>query len=305
MVRGCVALAVLAAGCAGPSPPPSEIIAPAVAGLPAPPPDVLRAQAGIAIPDGFLRTGDGRIWCSKDGAEMVLVPAGEFTMGDDSTEQFDHEPARRVSVPGYLMDRHEVTNAQFARFVAETGYRTDAERGERGRTRQGGGSDWRHPEFAASSIEGKEAHPVVQVSWNDAMEYCRWAGKRLPTEAEFEKALRGGLEGARFPWGDDAVPKGRPGNYCPLAMKKVQPDYDDGYPGSSPAGAFDQSPLGFLDISGNAWEWCSDGDDNHAVVRGGGMAIGDPVTLRCAYRSTEIRDDRWGDLGFRCARSVP
>jgi formylglycine-generating enzyme len=190
---------------------------------------------------------------SKDTAVppgMVWVPGGEFTMGTNDVRSFPNErPAHRVRVPGFWMDEHDVTNAEFAKFAEATGYITTAEKKpdweELKKQLPPGtpkpddsvlvagslvftptsrpvplndlsawwrwvpGACWRHPEGPDSNIIGRENHPVVQVSWDDAVAYAKWAGKRLPTEAEWEFAARGGLEGKRYAWGDEFRPNGK------------------------------------------------------------------------------------------------
>jgi formylglycine-generating enzyme required for sulfatase activity len=169
----------------------------------------------------------------KDGAEMVLVSAGEFTMGstpDDiasllrrnpkanSTILQDEIPKHRLFLDAFYIDKYEVTNARFQQFVQTTGYRTQAKREGGGKIRTGAqtwaqvpDANWRAPRGNGSSIVGWEAHPVVQVSWHDAKEYCTWAGKRLPTEAEWEKAARG-PDGRLYPWGNEI--DGTKANFC-------------------------------------------------------------------------------------------
>jgi len=313
--------------------------APAVPDLPPPPEFVLAAQWALpTLPDGFLRNGDGRIYSEKDGAEMVLVPAGEFTMGDDSSDEPNERPAHRVFVSQLLVDRHEVTNAQFARFVRATGYRTDAEKEGKGFALIGddwakvAGADWKHPEGPGTSIRGLDAIPVVLVSWNDSRAYGDWVGRRLPTEAELERCLRGGMEAKRYPWGDADTPSGKPGNYADEALQRKHPSftrpiagYDDGIERTSRAGAFEQCTLGLFDVSGNVWEWCSDAyssvyydtlsgsvardpqgpsSSSSRVLRGGSWRSG-PFTLRCACRFSTEPADRAGHIGFRTVRSLP
>jgi sulfatase modifying factor 1 len=243
-------------------------------------------------------------------------------------ENPEERPARSIFISALLLDRHEVTNGQFARFVAETGHRTDAEKAGKAYTLAGdswgdvAGADWRHPQGPASSIEGMETHPVVLVSWNDAKAYAGWAGRRLPTEAEFEKALRGGLEGMTWPWGKDATPKGKPGNYSDGTGRSrhrswvIVPGYSDEFERSSPAGSFDQNALGLFDVGGNVWEWCADWFDRSAygaspdrdpqgpaagtlrVVRGGGW-FGAPAYVRAAYRDRKDPGEPDVVRGFR------
>lgn len=211
---------------------------------------------------------------------MVWIPAGQFWMGSEDAAFMDARPVHQVTLDGFWMDRTEVTNAQFAKFVEETGYKTFAEQPTDG-TKAGSivfkppagkvslenplvwwqfvdGANWRHPDGPGSSIEGKEKHPVVQVSWNDAAAYAKWAGKRLPTEAEWEYAARGGLDRQRFCWGDELLPGGKwqaniwQGDF-PHENTKA-----DGYERTAPVGSFPTNGFGLHDMSGNVWEWCAD-----------------------------------------------
>ncbi len=230
---------------------------------------------------------------------MVWIPGHDFTMGtDDPANMANERPAHRVHVAGFWIDADPVTNAQFAVFVAATGYITTAEREPdwnvmRQQLPPGTpkppdallvagslvfrptpkpvplddlsqwwvwtpGACWRHPEGPGSSIAGRGDHPVVQVSWDDASAYAAWAGKRLPAEAEWECAARGGLENKRYPWGDDFRPGGK---YMANTWQGVFPVKDaaaDGYAGTSPVGAFPANGYGLHDMAGNVWNWCSD-----------------------------------------------
>lgn len=230
---------------------------------------------------------------------MVWIPGGEFLMGTNSNLGWpDEKPAHPVIVDGFWMDATEVTNAQFEKFVKETGYVTTAEKPptleEIMRQVPPGtpppsedmlvaasmvftppaadvpldnfaqwwswlpGADWKHPEGPESSIKGREDHPVVHISWYDAAAYAKWAGKRLPTEAEWECAARGGLKGKDFTWGDTTPSKdfvkaniwhGR----FPAENTKV-----DGFSATSPVKSFQPNGYGMYDMAGNVWEWCSD-----------------------------------------------
>ncbi|HID62288.1 MAG TPA: formylglycine-generating enzyme family protein, partial [Anaerolineae bacterium] len=221
--------------------------------------------------------------------EMVTIPAGEFIMGSDEGED-NEKPAHTVSLEAFEIDKFEVTNEQFARFVEETGYQTDAEKaGETG--------TWR------TYAEGKDNHPVVKVTWNDAVAYCEWAGKRLPTEAEWEKAARG-EDGRVYPWGNEWDP----------AKANTK---EGGLRGTAAVGSFGAgaSPYGVEDMAGNVWEWTADWyqaypdsdfyseyfGEKFRVLRGGGW-FNDQKTVRSAYRSSSSPDLRNDDVGFRCAR---
>ena len=228
---------------------------------------------------------------------MVWIPT--FLMGTNDKESFPNErPAHLVQVQGFYMDVHDVTNAQFAKFVEATGYVTTAEcpinweelkkelppgtpKPDDGALAPGSlvftptsgpvplndlsawwrwlkGADWRHPKGPGSSIQGRENHPVVHVSWYDAVAYAQWAGKRLPTEAEWEFAARGGLESKRYVWGDDFRPGGR---YMANTWQGVFPVGDtgeDGFVGTSPVGSFPANGYGLYDMAGNVWQWCND-----------------------------------------------
>lgn len=220
---------------------------------------------------------------------MLWIPGGTFLMGSD--DHYPEEaPAHRVRVDGFWMDRAPVTNEAFARFVEATGYVTEAERPPDPRAYPGilpemlyagslvftsppgpvglsdfrnwwrfeRGADWRHPLGAGSGIEGLEDHPVVHVSWTDAAAYARWAGKALPTEAEWERAARGGLEGAVYAWGDELEPAGRPMANVWQGEFPWQNLERDGWRRTAPVGAFPPNGYGLVDMIGNVWEWTSD-----------------------------------------------
>ncbi len=219
-------------------------------------------------------------------AAMIAIPAGEFTMGSDVE---DERPPHAVFVDGFEMDKLEVTNEDFEKFVAETGYVTDAEKA--------GDTSWRY------YAKDKAQHPVVKVSWNDAKAFCQWAGKRLPTEAEWEKAARG-TDARSYPWGNqwDAA----------RANAKEAGHRGTTAVGSFPAGA---SPYGAMDMAGNVSEWTSDwfkaypgGDfyspyfgEKYRVIRGGGW-FSDQNLVRTTERSASAVELANDDVGFRCAR---
>ncbi len=202
---------------------------------------------------------------------MVWIPGGEFTMGSAASEPMAHPdevPAHRVRVDGFYMDTTEVTNAQFTAerppadelvpaSLVFTPPRAPVPLDDAARwwswTR---GASWRHPHGPESNLTGKDDHPVVQVSWDDAVAYAKWSGKRLPTEAEWELAARGGLEGKRFFWGDEPVTPKRANIF-----QGHFPDTnaaEDGYETTSPVRAFAANGYGLYGMAGNVWEWCAD-----------------------------------------------
>ena len=262
-------------------------------------------------------------------ADMVRLPGGEFTMGSDFGGP-ECRPAHAVVLRPFWLDRHEVTNRQFAHFVAATGYETFAERAGSGwvfheqsaQWRRMAGADWRHPDGPYSSIDQQPTLPVVQVSWHDAQAYARWAGKRLPSEAEWEYAARGGLAEADYPWGREPRPGGRS-----LANTRQGPPRGrdaglDGFRGRAPVGSYPPSAFDLLDISGNVWQWCSDwysGDYYSAsrlhdpagpatgdkrVHRGGSWLSADPggAGPKVWQRGAAAPDASFNHVGFRCAR---
>ncbi|PYT00880.1 MAG: sulfatase-modifying factor protein [Acidobacteria bacterium] len=221
---------------------------------------------------------------------MVWIPAGEFSMGSDEEMFTDARPIHRVALNGFWMDKTEVTNAQFAKFVDATGYVTLAERKPRAEDFPGvppeklvagsivftppkdavplndymqwwaykAGANWRRPEGPESDLKGRENHPVVHIAYDDAMAYAKWIGKRLPTEAEFEWAARGGLDRKKYVWGDDFKPEGK------FKANSFQGNFpnkntaEDGFAASAPVGSFEPNDFGLFDVAGNVWEWCSD-----------------------------------------------
>jgi formylglycine-generating enzyme required for sulfatase activity len=278
---------------------------------------------------------------------MVRLDGGRFLMGSEDPDAVaaDGEgPVRPVTLDPFYLDRYPVTNLQFSEFVRGTGYRTEAEEfgwsfvfkgqvmGESEQRSPTGlswwrkvdGADWRRPEGPASSIDGRPSHPVVHTSWNDALAYARWAGKRLPTEAEWEFAARGGLEAKRFPWGDELTPEGR--HLCNIWQGEF-PDVDlaeDGYSTHAPVDAFPANGFGIYSMTGNAWEWCSDwfSPDYHLMatrLNPVGPAFGRSRSMRggsylchasycnryrVAARTSNTPDSSTINLGFRCARDI-
>ncbi len=213
---------------------------------------------------------------------LVDVPATTFRMGDDSVWAYPgdgEEPVHEVALDAFRIDQFTVTNDAYARFADATGWCTEAERygwsfvfaglladdfpdtsGVVGAEwwRQVFGADWRHPEGPDTGIEGRADHPVVHVSWNDAIAYCRWTGTRLPTEAEWECAARGGRVASAFPWGDDLEPGGE---HRMNVFQGHFPDTNtgaDGYVATAPVDAFPPNGFGLHNVTGNVWEWCED-----------------------------------------------
>jgi formylglycine-generating enzyme required for sulfatase activity len=265
-----------------------------------------------------LTIGDG-----KNGpADMVWIPGTDFMMGTDNRMTLPNErPAHKVHVTGFWMDRHDVTNAEFSRFVEATGYVTTAEKKPRwedlkvqlppGTPEPPGdvmvpgamvfvgtdapvslgdyskwwrfvpGANWRHPQGPESDIVGKDNNPVVQVSYDDAAAYAKWAGKRLPTEAEWEFAARGGLEQKDFSWGSEKYPDGKQMANIWDNQAKPFPVVTDAkvQVGTSPVGQYAPNGYGLYDMAGNVWQWVSDWyrSDYFQSQAGLGKAIDDPT----------------------------
>lgn len=278
LVTAAIVAAAALAGCRG-------------AGTPEPPAPTTAASAPAA-PRG--QAPDGMRWVP--GGEFAMGT-------DDPRSMPNERPAHPVRVSGFWMDAHPVTNAEFAAFVEATGHVTTAERAPvwediRKQVPPGTpppdpsvlvpgslvfsppdrpvplddlshwwrwvpGASWRHPEGPGSTVKGRERHPVVQVSWDDAAAYARWAGKRLPTEAEWEIAARGGLAGKRYVWGDERAPSGRHLANTFQGRFPYAPAVEDGYAGTSPVGAFPANGYGLHDMAGNVWQWTDDWYRDH------------------------------------------
>jgi formylglycine-generating enzyme len=245
----------------------------------------LRAAALIDTGDAAPTKSGGSL---NAPAGMVWIPGGRFWMGTDHME--DAQPVHQVDVKGFWIDQTDVTNEEFARFVKATGYVTIAERplnpkefpdltpedlapGSVVFTPPAGpvsldnplawwrfvrGANWRHPNGPHSDLRGKEKYPVVQVAWPDSVAYAKWAGKRLPTEAEWEFAARGGRDRQNYPWGNELNPKGK---WMANTFQGHFPDKNtsaDGYAGIAPVASFPANDFGLYDMSGNVWQWVSD-----------------------------------------------
>jgi formylglycine-generating enzyme len=263
---------------------------------------LLVSSGTMAIPNATASNPDqpsGGQVRRKSPTAMVWIPEGTFLMGTNDKESFPNErPAHLVQVQGFWIDEHDVTNAEFAKFVETTGYVTTAERKidwedlkkelppgtpkpDDSALAAGAlvftptsepvplndlsawwrwvhGANWRHPEGPESSIQERENHPVVQVSWHDAVAYAQWAGKRLPTEAEWEFAARGGLESKRYVWGDEFRPGGKYMANTWQGIFPVRDSGEDGFVATSPVGCYPANGYGLYDMAGNVWQWCSD-----------------------------------------------
>ncbi len=274
------------------------------------------------------------------------MSGGAFVMGDAFGEGYPADgetPVHTVELDPFYIDATAVTNAQFATFVKATGYQTEAEAfgssavfhlavpADRAAVLgiatgtpwwlNVAGACWRRPEGPGSTIADRQNHPVVHVSWNDAHAYCDWSGKRLPTEAEWEYAARGGLESRRFAWGDELTANGRWNcNIWQGRFPQVN-TLEDGFMTTAPVKAFRPNGFGLWNTAGNVWEWCADwfsptyyaasptaapsgpAEGAQRVMRGGSYLCHDSYCnrYRVAARSANDPDSFSGNLGFRCA----
>lgn len=296
------------------------------------------------------KTDDNVIVAKRTAAisadSMIKLPGGKFLMGTNDEEGFPADgegPIREISLDSFYIDETTVTNFQFAEFIKTTSYKTEAEQygwsfvfyGLLSEEQQKEdyqvaaptpwwcaiqGAQWNHPEGKGTNIEERMDHPVVHVSWNDANAYCQWSGKRLPTEAEWEYAARGGLVQKKFPWGDELTPGGK--HRCNIWQGNF-PDYnnmEDGFLGTAPAKSFKPNNFGLYNMSGNVWEWCNDwfskdfhktGSRNNPrgpsngeskVMRGGSFLCHRSYCnrYRVAARSSNTADSSTSNIGFRC-----
>jgi formylglycine-generating enzyme required for sulfatase activity len=279
---------------------------------------------------------------------MIALAGGAFVLGSDDQFAYpgDGEAPREVVLSPFLMDACAVSNAAFAEFVEATGYRTEAERygwsfvfggllpGGFPPTRavaaapwwrQVDEADWQHPEGPQTNIAQRGDHPVVHVSHTDALAYCGWTGKRLPTEAEWEFAARGGLARMAFPWGDELEPGGEHRMNVWQGQFPAQNSLADGHYGTCPVDAFSPNHFGLHNMTGNVWEWTADWfhttfravdqqDDplgpptgTHRVQKGGSYLCHASYCrrYRVAARQGNEPDSSAGNLGFRCAADAP
>lgn len=322
--------------------------------------DAAPAHAGCCAPVGRAvfalqpaREGDTAVRPESSDdrhrIEQVSLPGGIFEMGNPFSDGFHADgetPVHPVELTPFTIDATSVTNADFARFTESTGYVTEAESFDfsavfhlvlaaeegdiLGQPPQTPwwygvkGADWRHPEGRHSDIRARADHPVVHVSWNDAQAYCAWAGRRLPTEAEWEFASRGGLAGARFPWGDELLEAD--GSWQANIWQGVFPTantQDDGFLTTAPVRSYRPNAYGLWQTVGNVWEWCQDvfspqtysQDAGRGVVRdprgpaSGGLRVMRGGSYLChdsycnryrnAARSSNTPDSSMGNAGFR------
>lgn len=289
---------------------------------------------------------------SKEGSfeNMIKLPGGKFLMGTNDKDGFPADgegPVREITLDPFYIDANTVTNLQFSKFINAAGYETEAERygwsfvfygllSEENKKADFQvaaqtpwwcaiqGAKWNQPEGKGSDINERMDHPAVHVSWNDAMAYCSWANKRLPTEAEWEYAARGGLVQKKFPWGDELMQDNE--HHC-NTWQGTFPDYnslEDGYLGTAPAKSFRPNNFGLYNMAGNVWEWCHDwfSSDFHQsgprinpkgppngeakVMRGGSFLCHHSYCnrYRVAARSSNTIDSSTSNIGFRCVKNT-
>ncbi|MBM7621174.1 formylglycine-generating enzyme required for sulfatase activity [Bacillus tianshenii] len=282
--------------------------------------------------------------------DMVTLPGGEFLMGTEDKEGFPSDgegPIRKVRLAPFAIDSYSVTNRQFKEFIDETGYKTEAEKfgwsfvfhllpskavKQRVKNVVHGvpwwlvveWANWKKPEGPDSTIKKRLDHPVVHVSWNDAVAYCNWAGKRLPTEAEWEYAARGGLESKSYPWGNDLLVDNI--HQCNIWQGEFPAEntQEDGFLSTAPVDAFKPNGFGLYNVAGNVWEWCSDWfspihpkgevlespkgphNGNAKVMKGGSYLCHKSYCnrYRVAARTGNTPDSSTGNIGFRCVVDI-
>ncbi len=318
----------------------------------------MSGQTSFNSPPPAPVTPDSGSWTN----DMAWIPGGVFWMGSDDG-QADEKPVHQVTVDGFWIDKTEVTNEQFEKFTRATGYVTVAERKPDAKDFPGvppdklvagsvvfrpkpdtvslenhfvwweyvAGANWRHPEGPDSTITGREKHPVVHICWFDAQAYAQWAGKRLPTEAEWERASRGGREREPYMWGGEVAPAGKWQANIWQGRFPNENTQSDGYRGTAPVASFTANGYGLCDMAGNVWEWCADwylpdyyenapaknppGPDTSfdpnepgvakRVQRGGSYLCSDLYCIgyRPSARMKASPDTGLSHGGFRCVRS--
>jgi sulfatase modifying factor 1 len=310
-----------------------------------------------------------RIKALKERDGMVQIPAGTFWMGCNEESFVDVRPIHQVHVYGFWLDKTAVTNEQFARFVKATNYVTIAECKPNAKDFPGAppenlvpgalvfipplhpvplnnhyqwwryvpGANWKHPEGHRSDLKDRSHYPVVQIAWDDAVAYAKWAGKRLPTEAEYEYAARGGLDRKQFSWGNDLKPGGKWQANIWQGHFPSNNTAEDGFRSTAPVASFPANGYGLYDMTGNVWEWCSDWyradyyqilptgkvmNDPHGpdesldpsepgvkkrVLRGGSFLCTDQYCARYLVGARGKGEVSSGccNIGFRCAKSGP
>jgi sulfatase modifying factor 1 len=302
-------------------------------------------EAGAGVPVEFVRAPGPE----ADGFREI--PGGEFLMGNEGDYGFSLDgegPIHRVVIAPFLMSATCVTNEEFCAYVDATGYKTESERlgwsyvffghlslaeqKQFVRLRVHGsewwcrvdGASWRHPEGPGSTIKQRWKHPVVHISWHDALSYARWAGCRLPTEAEWEYAARGGLTQKRYPWGDDLEPEGKHRMNVWQGVFPVRNTEADGYFGTAPVKTYRANGYGLYQMTGNVWEWCWDffvadyyakstsenpigpTTGERRVMRGGSYLCHASYCnrYRVDARSSITPESATTNLGFRCVRDM-
>jgi formylglycine-generating enzyme len=307
-------------------------------------PDAGRSPQAVAdprpVPDG------SRADSAFLAGDLVDLSGGAFVMGTDGNYGYAQDgegPAHAVVLSPFSISRHAVSNSQFAAFVAATGYQTEAEAYGWSFVFQGflpedfpstlrvagspwwrrvEGADWAHPEGPDSTVSERPDHPAVHTSWSDARAFCTWTDTRLPSEAEWEFAARGGLAGQRFPWGDELEPGGEHRMNVFQGVFPRQNTLADGYAGTAPVDAFESNGYGLDQMTGNVWEWTADWFDptyyarsphpdppgpesgERRVMRGGSYLCHATYCnrYRVDARSSTTPDSSTGNLGFRVAR---
>jgi sulfatase modifying factor 1 len=289
------------------------------------------AVTAACAPTGSHASAPGSPPAAAPPTGMVRIPAGTFRMG--STGGPEHElPIHDVELRAFDIDRTEVTVAEFAAFVAATGYRTEAERfgwsgvfdPARGTWTAVAGATWRRPDGPERPAAGED-EPVTQVSWHDARAFAAWAGKRLPTEAEWEYAARGGVDQAPYVWGHELRPGGRPVANWWQGTFPAGDTGEDGFRGRAPVGRYPPNGFDLVDVTGNVWEWCADWYDagyyarsprrspagppegTARVLRGGSWMCSENycTNFRPGARSQAAPDTGLNNTGFRLVKDVP